>query len=71
MPITAPFPTRVGTTFQSASVCIEPSGLVARGLLSLMNETLCPMKTPSSISTPSQTNVWLEILQFFPMRAFF
>ena len=29
------------------------------------------MKTPSSIVTPSQMNVWLEILQFLPMTAFF
>ena len=29
------------------------------------------MKTLSSIVTPSQTKVWLEILQFFPTRAFF
>src|ERR1700751_881565 len=29
------------------------------------------MKTSSSIVTPSHTNVWLEILQFFPTVAFF
>ena len=31
-----------------------------------MNVTLCPIKTLSSIVTPSQMKVWLEILQFFP-----
>src|SRR5579864_5040113 len=36
-----------------------------------MKVTLWPTKTPSSISTPSQINVWLEILQFFPTFAFF
>src|ERR1700751_5340530 len=29
------------------------------------------MKTSASIVTPSHTNVWLEILQFFPTVAFF
>src|SRR6266852_2759653 len=36
-----------------------------------MKVTLCPMKTLSSISTPSQMNVWLEILQRLPTLAFF
>ena len=36
-----------------------------------MNVTLWPMKTLSSIVTPSQMNVWLEILQFRPTGAFF
>src|SRR6266699_1629828 len=36
-----------------------------------MNMTPWPTKTLSSIVTPSQTKVWLEILQFFPIRAFF
>ena len=71
MPIIAPFFTRVATTFQSASVCIEPSGFTALGTLSLMNDTLWPMNTPSSITTPSQTKVWLEILQSLPITAFF
>src|SRR5262249_54131349 len=31
VPIDAPFPTRVSTTFQSASVCNAPSAVVARG----------------------------------------
>ena len=31
-----------------------------------MNVTLWPMKTLSSIVTPSQMNVWLEILQLLP-----
>ena len=36
-----------------------------------MNVTPWPMKTSSSIVTPSQMNVWLEILQLLPMNAFF
>src|SRR6266852_6322324 len=36
-----------------------------------MNVTPCPIKTLSSISAPSQTNEWLEILQHRPTRAFF
>ncbi len=36
-----------------------------------MNVTPCPMKTWSSIVTPSQMNVWLEILQRLPTFAFF
>ena len=34
-----------------------------------MNITPCPTKTASSIVTPAQTNVWLEILQRLPMVA--
>ena len=33
-----------------------------------MNITPWPMKTSSSIVTPSQMNVWLEILQRRPTR---
>ena len=33
-----------------------------------MNVTPCPMKTSSSIVTPSQINVWLEILQLLADR---
>ena len=36
-----------------------------------MNVTPWPMKTWSSIVTPSQMNVWLEILQRLPTVAFF
>ena len=36
-----------------------------------MNATPWPMKTKSSIVTPSQMNVWLEILQRRPTFAFF
>src|SRR5213593_2583632 len=68
LPTLAPLFTTVGTTFQSASVCSEPFTLVARGYLSLMKVTLWPTKTSSSIVTPSQINVWLEILQFRPTR---
>ena len=70
-PIDAPFFTRVGSTFQSASVCNFPSFAVARGKESLIKVTLWPMKTLSSMVTPSQMKVWLDILQFLPMKAFF
>src|ERR1035437_6747492 len=36
-----------------------------------MNVTPCPMNTLSSTTTPSQINVWLDILQRFPTTAFF
>ena len=36
-----------------------------------MNMTPWPTKTSSSIVTPSQTNVWLWILQRAPIEAFF
>src|SRR5271157_1413362 len=71
VPIEAPFLTTVGTTFQSASDCSDPSALADLGYLSLMNETLCPMNTLSSIFTPSQMNVWLETFTLFPITAFF
>jgi len=70
-PMEAPFFTSVGSTFQSASVCNFPSFAVARGKESLINVTLCPMKTLSSMVTPSQMKVWLDILQFLPIKAFF
>ena len=38
-PMLAPLPTTVGWTVQSSPVCNEPSGLVARGCLSLMKMT--------------------------------
>ena len=41
------------------------------GSVSLMKVTLWPMKTLSSMVTPSQMKVWLEILQFLPTAAFF
>src|SRR6516162_130529 len=44
-PIDAPFLTSVGSTFQSLPVCSSPVAVVARGYESLMNVTLCPMKT--------------------------
>jgi hypothetical protein len=37
--------------------------------LSLTNSTPCPTNTSSSIVTPSQTNVWLWILQRAPIAA--
>jgi hypothetical protein len=36
-----------------------------------MNMTPCPTNTSSSIVTPSQMNVWLEILHRAPIEAFF
>ena len=68
-PIAARRSTTVGSSAQSASVCSSPSSVVARGNLSLMNITPWPTKTSSSIVTPSQTNVWLWILQRAPMDA--
>ena len=44
------------------------SAVVARGCLSFTNMTPCPTNTSSSISTPSQTKVWLWILQRSPIR---
>ena len=41
--------------------------LTARGCRSLVNITPWPTKTPSSIVTPSQMKVWLEILQLRPI----
>src|SRR5206468_7904292 len=70
-PMEAPCLTSVGSTRQSLSVCSPPCGLVARGYESLMNITPWPMNTLSSMVTPSQMNVWLEILQFLPTLAFF
>src|SRR5262249_51057544 len=69
VPIEAPSPTRVSTTFQSASVCNAPPAVVARGYKSFVNMTPWPTKTPSPIVTPSQMNVWLEILQLRPINA--
>src|ERR1039458_5904635 len=36
-----------------------------------MNGTPCHMNALSSTTTPSQINVWLDILQRFPTTAFF
>src|SRR5262249_17683526 len=70
-PIEAPLQTLVFSTFQSASVCSPPLAAVALGYTSLMKVTLWPTNTLSSISTPSQINVWLEILQRRPTVEFF
>jgi hypothetical protein len=43
--------------------------VVAAGRLSLTNITPWPTKTSSPIVTPSQTNVWLWILQRAPIVA--
>ncbi len=69
LPMEAPRRIRVGSTCQSASLCRLPSSLVARGKRSLVNMTPWPMKTSSSIATPSQMKVWDEILQRAPMVA--
>src|SRR6266478_1947166 len=69
LPTLAPRPTIVSTTFQSASDCNEASALVARGYLSLIKITPWPIKTLSSIITPSQMKVWLETLQLRPTTA--
>ncbi len=71
VPMDAPRLTSVGTTAQSASVCSLPSPEVDLGYLSLMNETLWPTKTSSSIVTPSQIKVWLETFTLLPIFAFF
>ena len=68
-PTDAPRLTVVEMHFQSASDCRLPSALVARGKRSLMKVTPCPIKTSSSTVTPSQMNVWVEILQRLPIRA--
>ena len=57
-PMETPHCTTVGSHPQPASLCNVPSAMVARGNLSLMNVTLCPIKTLSSMvrspSKPSQ-----------------
>ena len=68
-PIDAPFFTRVDSQFQSPFVRTRPLPSVARGQRSLMNITPWPMKTSSSIVTPSQMKAWLEILQRAPIFA--
>src|SRR5512140_3692133 len=68
-PTDAPFLMNVGMQTQSASVWSPPPSAVDRGYMSLMKVTLWPMNTSSSIVTPSQMKVWLEILQFFPIFA--
>src|SRR5947209_4971477 len=68
-PMLAPRSTVVSSTSQSSPLCSSPVSFVARGALSLMNITPCPTKTSSSMRTPSQTKVWLEILQRAPTDA--
>lgn len=67
-PSDAPRPITVRMSCQSASVCSLPSA-AARGRLSLMNMTPWPTNASSSITTPSQMNVWLCTLQRAPMTA--
>ena len=68
-PIDAPRSTTVRSSSQSSAVCSSPAAFVAAGRLSFTNITPCPTNTSSSIVTPSQTNVWLEILQRSPTTA--
>src|SRR5688572_19658155 len=65
-PMLAPLPTNMGITSQSVSDCGVPSALVARGYLSLVNITPCPINTLSWSVTPSHSNEWLEILHRRP-----
>src|SRR5262249_5961675 len=69
LPIDARDRTSVRTTDQSASAWSAPSAVTALGYVSLMNITPWPTNTPSSIVTPSQMKVWLDILQFAPLDA--
>ena len=62
-PIAAPRSTVVRCIAQSPSVLSSPLAPSARGKRSLTNITPWPTNTSSSMSTPSQTNVWLWILQ--------
>ena len=57
LPMEAPLLTKVGTTSQSSSDWGLPSSFTARGYLSLIKQTPCPMNTSSSIVTPSHMNV--------------
>jgi N utilization substance protein A len=68
-PSDAPRSTTVRSSDQSSSAFGSPDSVVARGNLSLTNRTPCPTKTSSSISTPSQMKVWLEILHAAPITA--
>src|SRR4029453_16223541 len=65
-PIEAPRSTTVGSALQSLWVCSSPDSVVARGYESLMKVTPWPTNTWSPIVTPSQMNVWLEILHRRP-----
>jgi len=65
-PMDAPLHTLVFSTFPVRFRLQSSAMAVARGYTSLMKVTLWPIKTLSSISTPSQINVWLETLQQRP-----
>ncbi len=65
-PIAAPRSIVVDCICQSARDFNSPVAVVARGKRSLMNITPCPTNTSSSMTMPSQTNVWLWILQLPP-----
>ena len=53
---------------QSSSLLGEPSGLMARGCLSLSSITPGPRKTPSSRLNPWKTETPFCSLQWLPMR---
>ena len=61
-PIEAPFLINVGVHVQSSAPWSCPSEPVACGNKSLVNMTPWPTKTSSSMVTPSQIKLWLEIL---------
>jgi dTDP-4-amino-4,6-dideoxygalactose transaminase len=54
-----------------AAFCTTKHSVAVNSGTALMNVTPWPMKTLSSIVTPSQTKVWLEILHRLPTIAFF
>ena len=69
-PIEAPFLTNVRSTFQSASVCRPPS--CRRPRVEVVDERHAVADEHVVFDvTPSQMNVWLEILQRLPILAFF
>ena len=70
-PIDAPFFITVRLNFPVGLGLQAAVAVVARGYRSLMNITPCPINTLSSMVTPSQMKVWLEILQRRPTVAFF
>ena len=68
-PRLAPCSTTVRRSVQSSAFFRRPSAFVARGTLSLMKTRRAPRRLRPRWSTPSQTNVWLWILQRPPTHA--
>src|SRR5262249_38342056 len=64
LPTLAPRQTRVGSFVQ-----VPAAAAAADGCRSLVNSTPWPMKTSSSMTTPSQMNVWLWMRQRRPTVA--